>query len=57
MDWTRKAGVVTATAWSTKRQERGVKEMEQKDLRLNTDAPPRVGFAAGADDLGPVHLH
>ena len=29
-------------------------DLVENDLRLNTDASPRIGFAAVADDLGAV---
>ena len=47
---------VTAESSTDMRHDLVVNDLAENDFWLNTDAPPRVRFAAVADDFGAVHL-
>ena len=47
---------VTAESSVGIRHDLVLNDLVENDLRLNTDASPRIGFAAVADDVGAVHL-
>ena len=47
---------VTAESSTDMRHDLVLNDLVENDLRLNTDASPRIGFAAATDDGVSVHL-